>query len=72
MNNTWNKMGLSNIKTNIDNLEIKIYSSLGKMITKKTIKKGIKMIDFNTMPKGIYLVQLINNSNIELRKIVIQ
>ena len=61
-----------NIKTNIDNLEIKIYSTLGEMITKKTIKKGIKMIDFNTMPKGIYLVQLINNSNIELRKIVIQ
>ena len=49
-----------------------IRDRLGEMITKKTIKKGIKMIDFNTMPKGIYLVQLIINSNIELRKIVIQ
>ena len=64
--------GNINIKTNIDKLKIKIYSSLGELITEKKFEKSIKSIDFNRMPKGIYFIQLINHNNIETRKIVVQ
>ena len=64
--------GNINIKTNIDKLQIKIYSSLGELITEKNIEKNVKSIDFNRMPKGIYLIQLINQNNTEARKFIIQ
>ena len=41
-------------------------------MTEKNIEKNVKSIDFNSMPKGIYLIQLINQNNTEARKFVIQ
>tara|TARA_B110000971_G_scaffold99906_1_gene102741 strand:- start:67 stop:228 length:162 start_codon:yes stop_codon:yes gene_type:complete len=52
-------------------LLVEIYSTIGALVADEIINDGNKQIDLSHQPKGIYFIKMINNRNIELRKLII-
>jgi len=63
--------GIFNIKTSAKKLLVEIYSTIGALVADEIINDGNKQINLSHQPKGIYFVKMINNRNIELRKLII-
>ena len=62
-----------NIRTDISNIKIEVYSILGKLITEKHIYNGSGYINLNNQAKGIYFARIIyNNGQIEQRKLIVK
>jgi hypothetical protein len=64
--------GIFTIRTDVDDLEVEIFTTLGKLIWKEKIRGGLEQIDLSTANKGIYFVKLKNGNKTEQRKLVIQ
>ena len=64
--------GIFNISTNISELQVDIFSAIGKKITSKIINRNEEKIDLGNQASGIYFIKLTSNKNIELRKIIIK
>ena len=64
--------GIFTIKSNVNYLEMEIFSSIGKVIRKEIIQGGSKKINLQEMRKGIYLIKLKYNEKTEERKLIIQ
>ncbi len=64
--------GIFTIKSNVNYLEMEIFSSIGKVIRKEIIQGGSKKINLQEMRKGIYLIKLKYNEKTEQRKLIIQ
>ena len=64
--------GIFSIRTDVDDLEVAIYSTLGKLIWKEKISGGLEQINLSQQPKGIYFVKLKSGNKIEQRKLVVQ
>tara|TARA_B100000809_G_C15059244_1_gene501746 strand:+ start:243 stop:1355 length:1113 start_codon:yes stop_codon:yes gene_type:complete len=54
------------------NTQVEIYNLIGEKVFKENITKNKLSIDISDKPKGIYLVKIINNTNIQTKKIVTQ
>ena len=63
--------GIFNIKTSAKKLLVEIYSTIGALVAREIINDGNKQIDLSHQPKGIYFIKMINNRNIELKKLII-
>ena len=64
--------GIFRIRTDSDNLEVSIYSTLGELVLKEKIIDGLKQIDLSNQSKGIYFVKLKSGDKTEQRKLIIQ
>ena len=64
--------GIFNISTNISELQVDIFSAIGKKITSKIINRNEEKIDLGNQASGVYFIKLTSNKNIELRKIIIK
>ena len=64
--------GIFRIRTDSDNLEVSIYSTLGELVLKERIINGLKQIDLSNQSKGIYFVKLKSGEKTEQRKLIIQ
>ena len=64
--------GLFSIRTDVAELEIEIYTALGRLVLKENIIGGLKQIDLSKQTKGIYFVKLKHKGNTEQRKLVVQ
>ena len=64
--------GIFTIRTDVDDLEVEIFTTLGKLIWKEKISGGLEQIDLSTANKGIYFVKLKNGNKTEQRKLMIQ
>ena len=64
--------GIFSIRTDSDNLEVSIYSTLGELVLKEKIIDGLKQIDLSNQSKGIYFVKLKSGDKTEQRKLIIQ
>ena len=64
--------GIFNISTNISELQVDIFSAIGKKITSKIINRNEEKIDLGNQASGVYFIKLKSNKNIELRKIIIK
>ena len=64
--------GIFKIRTDSDNLEVSIYSTLGELVLKERIINGLKQIDLSNQSKGIYFVRLKIGEETEQRKLIIQ
>ena len=53
--------GLFTITTNEKELDVEIYSNLGKLVYKREIKKGSQQIDLRHKAKGVYHMKLQQN-----------
>jgi endonuclease I len=49
-----------------------IYSVLGKEVTKRTLNSGIQAVNVNTLKRGIYLVKIITENGMVVKKIKIE
>jgi endonuclease I/chitodextrinase len=49
-----------------------IYSVLGKEVMKKTLNSGVQTVDVNTIKRGIYLVKIITENGMTVKKIKIE
>ena len=64
--------GIFSIRTDVDDLEVEIFTTLGKLIWKEKISGRLEQIDLSTANKGIYFVKLKNGNKTEKRKLVVQ
>jgi len=64
--------GIFSIRTDSDNLEVSIYSTLGELVLKEKIIDGLKQIDLSNQSKGIYFVKLKSGDKTEQIKLIIQ
>ena len=64
--------GLFSIRTDVAELEIEIYTALGRLVLKENIIGGLKQIDLSKQTKGIYFVKLKSGNKTDQRKLVIQ
>lgn len=64
--------GIFNIHTDVNNMKVEVYSTLGRLVTHKTITKGLQQIDLSKQKKGVYFVKLMHNGTTEQRKLVVQ
>ena len=64
--------GIFSIRTDSDNLEVSIYSTLGELVLKEKIIDGLKQIDLSNQSKGVYFVKLKSGDKTEQRKLIIQ
>ena len=64
--------GLFTVRADADNIEIEIYSILGKPIIKEQIIGGFKEIDLSSESKGVYFVKFKNKGIEEQIKLIIQ
>jgi len=64
--------GIFTLRTDVDDLEVEIFTTLGKLIWKERISGGLEQIDLSTHSKGIYFVKLKHKGNIEQRKLIVQ
>ena len=64
--------GIFSIRTDANNLEISIYSTLGELVLKEKIIDGLKQIDLSNQSKGIYFVKLKSGNKTLHRKLLIQ
>ena len=60
------------IRTDLNNIEIKILTSLGETIYNKETNEGYLKINLSTYPKGIYIVEINSNGYKEQKKLIIQ
>jgi len=64
--------GIFSIRTDADNLDISIYTTLGKLVLDDEIINGLRQIDLRKQSKGIYFVKLKSGNKTEQRKLIIQ
>ena len=64
--------GIFTIRTDTENTKVEVYSTLGKLILKDNIIKGVKQIDISKESKGIYFIRLQNNEKIIDDKIILK
>ena len=64
--------GILKIRTDADNLIIKIYSLIGDVIAEKKITEGSDYIDLRNSSKGVYIISLESNGRSEQRKLILQ
>ena len=55
-----------------DDLEITIYSALGKQVLQKRISSGFEKINLQEHAKGVYFVELKSGNKIKQRKLLLQ
>ena len=60
------------IRTDLNNYEVKISTSLGKSIYFKATNKGNQKIDLSKYPKGIYILEVNSSGYKEQKKLIIQ
>ena len=64
--------GIFTIRTDLDNIEIEIYSTIGRLVLKKNLLGGLHTINISDQPKGIYFIKIQNGTKTEQRKLIIQ
>ena len=64
--------GIFTIRTDAENTKVEVYSTLGKLILKDNIIKGVKQIDISKESKGVYFIRLQNNEKILDEKIILK
>ena len=64
--------GIFNVRTDTDELEITIYSALGKQMQQKRISGGFEKINLQEQAKGVYFVELKSGNKIKQRKLLLQ
>ena len=64
--------GVFSIRTDANNMEVEIYSILGKLVAKENVIGGLQQIDISQQPKGVYFITLTYNGKTEQRKLVVQ
>ena len=60
------------IRTDLNNYEVKISTSLGKSIYNKVTNEGTQKIDLSKYPKGIYILEVNSSGYKEQKKLIIQ
>ena len=60
------------IRTDLNNIEVKISTSLGKSIYNKKTDEGFQKINLSRYPKGIYILEVNSNGYKEQKKLIIQ
>ena len=60
------------IRTDLNNYEVKISTSLGKSIYNKATNEGTQKIDLSKYPKGIYILEVNSSGYKEQKKLIIQ
>ncbi len=64
--------GIFNIRTDVNNMKVEVYSSLGRLIANEIIHGGVQQIDLSKQAKGVYFVKLMHKGTTEQRKLVVQ
>ena len=64
--------GVISIRTDVAKVEVEIYSTLGRLIVKENVSKGLQQIDLSKQKRGLYFVKLIHNGKTEQRKLILQ
>jgi len=64
--------GVFNIRTNAEEMNVEIYSTLGKLIASKQIHAGIQEINLSGQSKGVYFITLTHNGITRCKRLVIQ
>lgn len=54
----------------VEDIQIKVFSILGKKLTKTSIKKSNHTLDISNFAKGVYLLKISNNQNSTIRKFI--
>ena len=54
------------------NTQIEIYNLIGEKVLAKNIIQDKLSIDISDKPKGIYLIKIINEQNIQTQKVLIK
>jgi len=57
---------------NIENATIEIYNLSGQLILKEIVFKNVTQIDLKEYQKGLYIVKIISDNKVAIKKIVYQ
>jgi hypothetical protein len=64
--------GIFNIRTDANNMQVEVYSTLGRLVANEIIHGGMQQIDLSKQAKGVYFVKLMHKEKTEQRKLVLQ
>jgi len=64
--------GKFTIRTNVDKMNIEVYTLLGSCLFKENIIGRTKTLDLSKQRKGVYFIKLQHNNTTELKKLIVE